>query len=655
MRRLKALRLTRDRVVAVAVIAAGLLIATSFVYALKLVGTPFVPVFWYSYLPIIGLTTYRYGLRAGTGVAALCTVLLLPIAVPQVADSGLSLETLAVLSTFALFVLAAFMTSYLLALQHDLERKASDLSVLLSGVTSFSSTLNVEEVLESFAAKLATCLDSTFCYVALSDRSGGPIVVRVRYPPQERRETDIECDRMIASASSPRYRHLLDAGESLLLQGEDTSDFLQIDSSARNRPAMEWIILHPLVVGRRSLGIAVAGRDKPSRTGRTTETQVELSRALCAAAASALENATLFEMVSEEKEKTEHILDAMTDGVFTTDAECRLLSANGAALRAMGIEADGAIGRLLCDLSSPADDEGASLCGEACPIRTAAKNRRSVWCGPVRWTVGMRRRRTIQIAWAVAPLAGESGTVAGAVSVVRDVSREEELSRLKSEFISMVSHELRSPLTNIGAAIELMQSGDTDESRRREMLDMVRSEVMRLGKFVEEILDAERLDKGEMPLQLEPVSLLPVVRRVVATFKSQPNGHSFRVTGPRSLPFVLADASKVERVLSNLVDNAVSYSPPRSTITIEMRPQPDSAAVTVIDYGVGIPADRLDRVFDRYYRAHTGDSQAVYGYGLGLYTCKMLIEAQGGQIWVESKEGRGSRFTFTLPLCETTA
>lgn len=115
MRRLKALRLTRDRVLAVAVIAAGLLIATSFVYALKLVGTPFVPVFWYSYLPIIGLTTYRYGLRAGTGAAALCTVLLLPIAVPQVADSGLSLETLAVLSTFALFVLAAFMTSYLLA------------------------------------------------------------------------------------------------------------------------------------------------------------------------------------------------------------------------------------------------------------------------------------------------------------------------------------------------------------------------------------------------------------------------------------------------------------------------------------------------------------------------------------------------------------
>ncbi|KKL10592.1 hypothetical protein LCGC14_2554280, partial [marine sediment metagenome] len=348
-------------------------------------------------------------------------------------------------------------------------------------------------------------------------------------------------------------------------------------------------------------------------------------------------------------------VEKMTDAVFTTDAECRLLSANSAALRAMGIEADGAIGRLLCDLSSPADDEGASLCGEACPIRTAAKNQRSVWCGPVRWTVGLRTRRTIPIAWAVAPLAGESGTVTGAVSVVRDVSREEELSRLKSEFISMVSHELRSPLTNIGAAIELMQSGDTDESRRREMLDMVRSEVMRLGRFVEEILDAERLDKGEMPLQLEPVSLLPVVRRVVATFKSQPNGHSFRVTGPRSLPFVLADASKVERVLSNLVDNAVSYSPPRSTITIEMRPQLDSAAVSVIDYGVGIPADRLDRVFDRYYRAHTGDSQAVYGYGLGLYTCKMLIEAQGGQIWVESKEGRGSRFTFTLPLCETTA
>ena len=649
------MRLINDRTLARVLISAALVAATTFVYALELAGTPFMPVFWYFYLPIIGVTTYRSGLRAGMGVAALCTVLLAPVAVPQVADSRLSLETLAVLSTFALFVLAAFMTSYLLGLQYDLERKASDLSVLLSGVTSFSSTLNVDEVLESFAAKLAACLGATFCYVALSDRSGGPIVVRVRYPPQEGRETDIDCDRIIASASSSRYRHLLATGESLLLRGHEISDFLQSDAGAPYQPALEWILLYPLVVGRRSLGIAVAGRDEPSGTDRTTETAVELSRALGAAAATALENASLFEMVSEEKEKTEHILEAMTDAVLTTDADCRLLSANGAALRTLGIKADEAIGIPLCDLVSPADDEGALFCREACPIRTAVKNRCSVWCGPVRWTVGTRKRRTIPVAWSVAPLSGESGTVAGAVSVVRDISREEELSRLKSEFISMVSHELKSPLTNIGAAIELMQSGDTDDSRRQEMLDAVRSEVLRLGSFVEETLDAERLDKGEMPLDLEPVSLLPVIRRVVATFKSHPNGHSFRMSGPRSLPFVLADGPKVERVLTNLVDNAVSYSPPGSTVTIEVRPQEDSALVSVVDHGIGIPADRLEAVFERFYRAHTGDAQNVYGYGLGLYTCKMLIEAQGGQIWAESETGKGSRFSFTLPLCEATA
>ena len=298
-------------------------------------------------------------------------------------------------------------------------------------------------MLDSFASKVMACLDATFCYVGLLDRREGRMVLRATSIVGAVIDPDIGYHRIIKDSEASRYQRRLGGGTSVLLRGEEASDFLRHGTSAGAPSATEWILLLPLAAGGHSLGIAVAGRDKPSRTGRTTETQVELSRALCAAAASALENATLFEMVSEEREKTEHILDAMTDAVFTTDAECRLLSANSAALRAMEIEVDGAIGRLLCDLFSPADDEGASLCGEACPIRTAAKNRRSVWCGPVRWTVGMRRRRTIQIAWAVAPLAGESGTVAGAVSVVRDVSREEELSRLKSEFISMVSHELR--------------------------------------------------------------------------------------------------------------------------------------------------------------------------------------------------------------------
>ncbi len=650
--RLKTLHLPVDKGLGDAVIPTGVLAATSLIYALELAGTPFVPIFWYFYLPIIGWATYRYGFSAGMGIAVLCTALLTPIAVREVADSALSLETLAVLSTLALFVLAAFMTSYLLGLHHDLERKAFDLSTLLNGVAAFSSTLSVGEVLDAFNSKLMTRLDATFCCVGLLDLSDGPMVVHAAWDIDRNRGGSIESHRIIAISSAPKYQQLLASGRSLLLRGEETKDFWVSETSGETPPTMKWILLLPLVAGGRRLGVAVAGRHEPCEKDGITQTNMDLCQALAAAAATALGNAMLFEIVSEEKEKTEHVLEAMTDGVCTTDVECRLLSANSSALRTLRIDADNAMGVSLCDLFSPADDEGVPLCQEACPIRTAVKTKRSVRCGPARWAVGTGRRRTIPVVWSVAPLAGESGTVVGAVSVVRDVSREEELSRLKSEFTSMVSHELRSPLANIGAAMELMQDGNDDDSRHREMLEIVRSEVMRLGRFVEEILDAERLDSGEMPLELEPVSLLPIVRMVVETFKRQPNGHSFRLATPRRLSFVLADAAKVERVLSNLVNNAVSYSPPGSTITIEVCPREDLAMVSVVDQGDGIPPDRLDAVFERFYRAHTGDAQKVYGYGLGLYTCKMLVEAQGGQIWAESEEGNGSRLTFTLPLCE---
>jgi signal transduction histidine kinase len=198
--------------------------------------------------------------------------------------------------------------------------------------------------------------------------------------------------------------------------------------------------------------------------------------------------------------------------------------------------------------------------------------------------------------------------------------------------------------------LELIESGRGSESRRGDMLATVRSELARLARFVDEILDAESIERGAIPVEKDPISLLPVVRTVVDAFAIEANARRFTIVDAPDLPFVLADGSMTERVLHNLVRNAVSYSTPGSPIQIELSAHEDFVWISVIDKGFGIPADRLGTIFDRFSRAHLKDSQDIYGYGLGLYTCKMLVEAQGGRIWVESEEGRGSRFTLTLPV-----
>ena len=470
------LRLGRRLLFALAYVAA----VTALVYTLEFTGQPFVPVFWYFFLPVIGWITYRSGLPQGLALAGLCYVLVAPIVVAEFLASGLSLEAVARLSTVMLFAFAAFISSYLVGLQRNLEAKV--------------------------------------------------------------------------------------------------------------------------------------------------------------------------EMVSEEKEKTQRVIEAINDLVITTDTDCHVISANQTLLR-MGIDPEASVGRLLCSVLTPYDEEGGQACPGHCPIRSCVSQREAL-SSTVHLTPANGSGAGIPVTWNAAPLFGDSSSVNGVVSVIRDMSRDEELGRSKREFITIVSHELRSPLANMGAALELIEDGRGSESRRREMFGTVRLELARLGRFVEEILDAESIERGEIPVDREPVSLPPIVNTVVGAFAAKDGSCRFTVADAPDLPFVLADGPKTERVLHNLIQNAINYSAAGSPIRIDFSVHDEFVWISLVDEGLGIPADRIDSIFDRFSRAHMKDSQDVYGYGLGLYTCKMLVEAQGGRIWAETEEGKGSRFTLTLPVLE---
>ncbi len=239
---------------------------------------------------------------------------------------------------------------------------------------------------------------------------------------------------------------------------------------------------------------------------------------------------------------------------------------------------------------------------------------------------------------------------------LRQAYRElQELDRLKSDFVSMVSHELRSPLTNISGAVELMlEEEELSDEYVRKMLGVVGDQSGRLIRLVQGILDVSRIDAGKLYLDLDEVDILPLLKRVVSSLQATTVFHWFDVPATDDLPPVWGDEDRIEQIFFNLLDNAIKFSPSGGPISIQMEAGDEEIGISITDPGVGISAVKQETLFQKFHRLDSHDSRETYGHGLGLYITKGLVEAHGGKIWVESVEGEGSTFSLTLPLARKT-
>ncbi|MBI3028104.1 MAG: GAF domain-containing protein [Candidatus Rokubacteria bacterium] len=231
--------------------------------------------------------------------------------------------------------------------------------------------------------------------------------------------------------------------------------------------------------------------------------------------------------------------------------------------------------------------------------------------------------------------------------------RLRELDRAKSDFVSIVSHELRTPLTSIQGFSELLLTRPPAAEGARRCLEAIHREAERLGRIVADLLDLARIESGrERALGPVPLALGPLVDANAHLFQSQSATHTIERDLPPALPPVLADHDALDRVLKNLLANAIKYSPAGGPIRVWARVAEESGSVElgVEDRGVGIPAAALPGIFERYCRVPHPDTAAVGGLGLGLALVKSLVEAQGGRIRVESEPGVGSRFVVSLPI-----
>jgi PAS domain S-box-containing protein len=340
-----------------------------------------------------------------------------------------------------------------------------------------------------------------------------------------------------------------------------------------------------------------------------------------------------------------HILDSLGSGLLALDLEGKVLFLNRRMGELLGVnpaewqgrpgqdlarrvkELSGAIPRLLLEV--PTEKQG-------------VKSREIEW----RDQQSLRYYREDSAA-----LRDASGTAIGYLFAYHDISREKAIDRMKSEFISVASHELRTPMTSIKGSVDLILSGFAGDTspEMQELLEIAQKSCDRLVRLVNDILDLAKIESGQLKLTRAPADLTEIVVRSICAVKplADRNEIRLRVERPHPLPATELDADRIEQVITNLLSNAVKFSPAKDEVVVEIVPVDGWVQCSVIDKGNGIPEKDLKRIFGKFQQLSEGRKRG--GTGLGLAITQALVEEHGGKIWVESVVGHGSRFIFRLP------
>ncbi len=254
------------------------------------------------------------------------------------------------------------------------------------------------------------------------------------------------------------------------------------------------------------------------------------------------------------------------------------------------------------------------------------------------------------------PVQNGEGIFIGRLIVVRDVTQERDIERMKSDFVSMVSHEIRTPMTSISGYVDLLLDGDAGElsPMQQEFLDIVKTSADRLLTLVSELLDVNRIEAGHTDIEQMPVDVATLIYSAGDSLHPQFTAkHQHWTTDiPAHLPNVNGDADRITQILMNLLSNAQKYTPVAGTIGVSARAEGNTMRIAVSDTGVGLSDDEKEKLFTKFFRAQNRATREEGGTGLGLTITRSLIELHGGQIDVQSTPGKGSTFSFTLPLVE---
>jgi signal transduction histidine kinase len=420
----------------------------------------------------------------------------------------------------------------------------------------------------------------------------------------------------------------------------------------------------PMMVGEDVIGVLMVFQRAPNFFSAE---MLNLVKAIAGQVAVAINNAHLYELIRDQAERlgvmlrkeqedasrSQAILEAVADGVLVTGSDNRITFVNSSTQGILGVPDARLLGNAL--------DKIGGLFGKAATAWAETIRRWSE--DPSLYQAGDSYAEQVELENErialvhLAPVILQNDFL-GTVSIIRDITHEVEVDRLKSEFVATVSHELRTPMTAIKGYVDILTMGAAGALNENQMhfLEVVRNNIERLNTLVSDLLDISRIEAGRITLNPQSVDLHSIAEDVVAEVLNRSQNEdkpmALSLEAPKDLPPVLGDGDRVRQILGNLVNNAFNYTPQNGTIRVNIHQENGEVQVDVQDNGVGISPEDQGRVFDRFFRGENPLVLATPGTGLGLPIVRQLVEMHNGRIWMTSTgvSGDGSTFSFTLPI-----
>ncbi|NWF68920.1 MAG: PAS domain S-box protein [Chloroflexi bacterium] len=435
------------------------------------------------------------------------------------------------------------------------------------------------------------------------------------------------------------------------LRSEVINTRLQKMALGINRSLRQSVAI-PLIFANELLGLLVVFR--AYREGFTPN-DIQVLQSFADQAAIAVHNAQLYQKIDEERMRLAAILDQSADGVMILDANLHILRFNRALERMTGWRIEEALEQHQDDVfvwkrRDKGDLKDALASGW--PLNTPPDS-------PARmlYVEGDLLRRdglALSVAIIYAPLLSSDGRLANIIANVRDITNFRQAQEMQDTFVSTISHELKTPVALIKGYAGTLRREDAqwDPHVITNGLTVIEEEADRLAELIENLLATSKLRAERMKLDLDYVRLDEIAKRAVERISTQTKIHSFTLRFPPRFPVTQGDEVRLRQVLDNLLSNAIKYSPEGGKIEIGGLVQDGMLKLYVKDHGVGMSDSEQERLFERFYRVDSALSRKTQGTGLGLYLAKAIVEAHGGKIAVESAPGKGSTFSFSIPIID---
>jgi len=403
------------------------------------------------------------------------------------------------------------------------------------------------------------------------------------------------------------------------------------------------------IVGRneRVLGVLVLYYTTAQAFG---DTETRLLASYADQLAKALENAGLYEETQTQRVRLAQIFDSTSDGILLVSRDGEIQAANRQAGELLGFDPSSVIGVRLSQLAAGRRSAGADQ-------DRVFEDLGAILDKPDRGDDGdldlQRIGRTVH--WVGRPIKDSAGATVGFTLTLHDVTHERQVSQMKTDFVSFVTHQLRTPLAGIKWMLELAAQAPEVPAEAASYVADARTAAERLIGLVNDLLDISRLESGKLTVTLQPTNLGKLTRSSVDDLGALIRDKRLRLSliGVDDAPMVMAEPQLLRQVIVNLTSNALKYTPSGGEISIRIeRADAHRIRCTITDSGIGIPKSALGRLFEKFYRAENVHTVETEGTGLGLYLVRLIIERLAGEVWCESEEGRGAMFIFTLPISE---